>query len=504
MLKSHLHTYTRRYFCSMRKHKHLYTILLMASSVLLLLVLQVLWLRSAYNEAFDAFRKETNALFRTTIVSLNDSLIMTELEQVPMADSVQVAIAPSNFSRIRLWERRLTNDTLTANPASEKNSRIEVRDSIIQVFFANHTPGDSLKHVLRPIITEFRRKREPGNFIVRLSSDSLRIKDIQRAYTDTLITSGIMLRPVVRKVIAENDKSTETNAFLTEPFFLPHTPAYQARFENIYPLLWAKISPQIAFSVILTVLTVTAFAFMYRSIQTQQKLMQLKNDLISNITHELKTPVATVSVALEALKNFKALDNPQLTQEYLQIAQNELSRLTLMTEKILKTSAFEENGLDLSTEELDFAESIEHVLSSLKLVFEKHNAKVYFKKTGADFRIIGNAEHLTNVVYNLLDNALKYRQSDCRISVDLRKENQQVVLSVEDNGIGIPAEYRHKIFEKFFRVPQGNVHNAKGYGLGLSYVTTVLKHHGGTIRVESEEGKGSRFIVELPAAVTHD
>jgi two-component system phosphate regulon sensor histidine kinase PhoR len=488
----------------MRKHKHLYTILLMASSLVLLLVLQVLWLRSAYNEAFDAFRKETNALFRTTIVSLNDSLIMKGLEQVPVADSVQVAHDPGNFTRIRLWERRLTNDTLTKNPAGEKNSRIEVRDSIIQVFTTALTPGDCVKHVLRPIITEFRRKRGTGNFIVRLSSDSLRINDIQRAYTDTLIATGILLRPFVRKVGAEDKPPNQTNAFVTEPFFLPHSPAYQARFENIRPMLLAKISPQIAFSVILTVLTVTAFAFMYRSIQTQQKLMQLKNDLISNITHELKTPVATVSVALEALKNFKALDNPQLTQEYLQIAQNELSRLTLMTEKILKTSAFEENKMDLRTEEVDFAEIVGRVLSSLKLVFEKHNATVDVKRTGTDFRITGNAEHLTNVVYNLLDNALKYRKSDCRILVELRKEHQRLVVSIEDNGIGIPAEYRHKVFEKFFRVPQGNVHNAKGYGLGLSYVASVVKHHGGTIRVQSEEGNGSCFIIDLPAATTHD
>lgn len=500
MLKSHLHTCARRYFCGMRKHKNLYTVLLMTSSLLLLVVLQVLWLRSAYNEAFDAFRKETNALFRTTIVSLNDSLIMKGLEQVPVADSVQVAHEPGNFTRIRLWERRLTNDTLTTDSAGAKNSRIEVRDSIIQVFTTALTPGDCVKHVLRPIITEFRRKRGIGNFIVRLSSDSLRINDIQRAYTDTLIATGILLRPVVRKVGAEHKPTNQTNAFVTEPFFLPHSPAYQARFENIRPMLLTKISPQIAFSVILTVLTVTAFAFMYRSIQTQQKLMQLKNDLISNITHELKTPVATVSVALEALKNFKALDNPQLTQEYLQIAQNELNRLTLMTEKILKTSAFEENGLDLKKGEVDFAEIIERVLRSLKLVFEKQDATIDFKKSGSDFRIIGNAEHLTNVVYNLLDNAIKYSKPGCKIFIELRLDNQQLVLSIRDNGIGIPVEYQGKIFEKFFRVPQGDVHNAKGYGLGLSYVASVVKHHSGTIRVESEPGKGSLFIIEVPAA----
>ncbi|QOI97093.1 MAG: HAMP domain-containing histidine kinase [Flammeovirgaceae bacterium] len=483
----------------MRKHKRLYILLLMASSIVLLLVLQILWLGSAYNAAFETFRKETNALFRSTIVSLNDSLILKGFERVPAVDTVQVK-QTGELTRISMWNRRVTSDTLLKKVPVEKISRIDVRDSIIQVFIAANPAGDSVKKVLRPIITEVRKRREPGNFIFRISSDTLSTGAIQRAYTDTLKAIGIMLEPDVNEVKPGREKST-SRIFLTEPFFLPHTPAYQARFENIRPMLLAKISPQIAFSVVLTILTITAFVFMYRSIQIQQKLMQLKNDLISNITHELKTPVATVSVALEALQNFNGLDNPQLTREYLQIAKGELNRLTLITEKILKTSAFEENGLTITTEVVDFADIIERVLSSLKLVFEKHSAKVTFNKTGTDFRVIGNAEHLPNVIYNLLDNAIKYSKQSAEITIELQMINQRVVLSVSDNGIGVPAEYRNKIFEKFFRVPQGDVHNAKGYGLGLSYVTSVINHHGGTIRVESEPGKGSRFIIEMPAAI---
>lgn len=496
MLKVHPLPCPGRYFCSMQKHKHLYTILLMTSSIMLLLVLQILWLRSAYHEAFETFRKETNALFRSTIISLNDSLILKGLERVPAVDTVQVT---GELTRINMWNRKQTRDSLLKKVSVEKISRIDVRDSLIQVFIAANPTGDSVKKIIRPIITEMRRRREPGNFIFRVSSDTLSTTDIQRAYTDTLKAVGIMLQPDIDEVKLGKEQPT-AGTFLTEPFFLPHTPAYQARFENIRPMLLAKISPQIAFSVVLTLLTIAAFAFMYRSIRTQQKLMQLKNDLISNITHELKTPVATVSVALEALQNFNGLNNPQLTREYLQIAKGELNRLTLITEKILKTSAFEENGITITTEVVDLVEIIERVLDSLKLVFEKQSVKVNFKKTGAGFCVMGNAEHLTNVLYNLLDNALKYSKAGAAIVVELHTANQQVILSVTDNGIGIPTEYQNKIFEKFFRVPQGDVHNAKGYGLGLSYVANVIKHHGGIIRVESEPGKGSRFIIEMPVA----
>jgi len=288
------------------------------------------------------------------------------------------------------------------------------------------------------------------------------------------------------------------DGFFTEPLFLPHSPSYIAYFDEIRPTLLAKIGPQILFSVVLTLLTMAAFFIMYQSIRTQQRLMQLKNDLISNITHELKTPVATVSVALEALKNFKALDNPKLTHEYLEIAQSELGRLTLMTDKILRTAIFEENGIDLRMEPVDLEKVIQQVLSSLKLVFEKHQAQVDFQREGTHFTLNGSAAHLTNIIYNLLDNALKYSQSGCRITVSLLDQGDKIHLAVEDNGPGIPVEFQKKVFEKFFRVPSGDIHNTKGYGLGLSYVMGVVKAHRGNIRVESEPGKGSKFMVEMP------
>jgi signal transduction histidine kinase len=230
--------------------------------------------------------------------------------------------------------------------------------------------------------------------------------------------------------------------------------------------------------------------------------MQLKNDLISNITHELKTPVATVSVALEALQNFKALDNPALTQEYLTIAQNELGRLSLITDKILKTSVFEQTGLELKREQVDLEKIVQGVLASLKLVFEKHRANVSFVKQGDNFFLTGNIEHLTHVVYNLLDNAIKYSKPGCAISVSLIQNPETIQLLVEDNGIGIPEEYQQKVFEKFFRVPTGDVHDAKGYGLGLNYVASVVKAHSGTIDLKSEAGKGSTFTITLPIAAS--
>jgi two-component system, OmpR family, phosphate regulon sensor histidine kinase PhoR len=480
-----------------------WTIILMTSSIILLLVLQLLWLRSAYKDELSAFSRETNNLFRGTIIALQDSLILKNILPITAADSLQGRNFPEG-SRIEVWNTKVVRDSMLAKvPFEPARPRLKVRDSIsqIEIYVSSSADGDSLKQVLRPIVGEFRRNRQPGNFVFRLGTDTLSVTTIQRSYSDTLVKSGIHIPPLVKKMNRYEWEPLEadTRAFHTEPFFLPHSPVYIAHFGNINPALLAKISPQIMFSLVLTILTVSAFLLMYKSIRSQQRLMALKNDLISNITHELKTPVATVSVALEALKNFKALDNPQLTQEYLAIAQNELNRLTLMTDKILKTAVFEENGIHLKKESVDLEEIIGQVIASLKLVFEKHRATVEFQKDGSDFIITGHAEHLTNVIFNLLDNAIKYSRPGCNIMLRLKHEDNRIRLTIEDTGLGIPYEYQQKVFEKFFRVPTGDVHDAKGYGLGLSYVASVVKAHLGEIELKSEPGKGSAFVITLPS-----
>jgi signal transduction histidine kinase len=272
---------------------------------------------------------------------------------------------------------------------------------------------------------------------------------------------------------------------------------YELNFSNLNYFILKKITPQILFSIFLTLLTTGSFIVLYRSLIMQKKMMALKNDFISNVTHELKTPVTTMGVALEALRNFKGLENKALTEEYLEIAQKELRRLSMLTDKILKTAIFEDRGIVFSPERIEFDLLIEEVIESMKLVIEKNNVQIVFEKVGNNFYIIGSSEHLQSVIYNLIDNAIKYSPITAVIIIQLKEEQRSVELSIRDNGIGIEREYQKKIFEKFFRVPTGDVHNIKGYGLGLSYVDSVIKSHEGTLHLESELGKGSCFTIRL-------
>lgn len=293
---------------------------------------------------------------------------------------------------------------------------------------------------------------------------------------------------------------------------MPIGSSYEAVFPSYQAYLFKKIIPQGFFSFFLLAITGLAFGAIFQNLQRQRRLTQLKNDFISNVTHELKTPIATVSVAIEALQNFGVAQNPAQTKEYLDISKSELNRLSLLVDKILKMATFEQQGLDLNLEPVNVSELVQQVVGSMKIQLEKYRAELHFtphplveesekSPLGRGVHRTGwvNADktHLTNVIYNLLDNALKYSESIPKIYIEVQENEAEISLTVSDKGIGIPKEYQAKIFDKFFRVPTGNTHNVKGYGLGLSYVNSVIQQHGGQVKVTSALGEGSTFKVTL-------
>lgn len=351
----------------------------------------------------------------------------------------------------------------------------------------------------------------PEKAIIRLITngkaldDSIPLSRIDSAYKKELAKNNIALAFSLRsgKDDSLHRRDTASGAkFTTRPEFVGfvHPSWYQAQFENPVAFLIKRISPQILFSLFLVAFTSITFVFLYRNLAAQRRLTEMKNDFISNITHELKTPIATVSVAVEALRNFGGMQNPARTKEYLDISAAELQRLGLLVDKVLKLSLFENRELELKKEEVDLKQLTEEVLNTMKLQFEKHHARVNLELHGLYFNVQADRLHVTSVIYNLLDNAIKYSNDHPDITVQLRHETDAVLLSVSDKGMGIPQGFRDKIFDKFFRVPSGDHHNIKGYGLGLSYVAHVMKQHGGSISVESEPGKGSTFTVKFPVA----
>ena len=176
----------------------------------------------------------------------------------------------------------------------------------------------------------------------------------------------------------------------------------------------------------------------------------------------------------------------------------ELQRLSLLVDKVLKLSMFENKQITLQKESFNFIHLVEEVLLFMKLQLEKNNVKATLETTGENFVIKGDRLHISSVIYNLLDNALKYSKGDPQIHIHLLDQTRYIELRIADNGLGIEKEYKNKIFEQFFRVPNGNTHNIKGYGLGLSYVNHIITNHQGFIEVKSELNKGSEFVIKMP------
>ncbi len=326
--------------------------------------------------------------------------------------------------------------------------------------------------------------------------DSLKISEITKTYSSNLIKQNIAVPFIITRLDSAKHFRNHLTSDVTIGFAHPVT--YHLLLLNTTPYLFKKILLPVLFSVFLAGITILSFVVLYRNLLRQQKLAEIKNEFISNITHELKTPIATVGVAIEALKNFNAMHDPKKTMEYLDISSNELQRLSLLVDKVLKLSMFEKKQIELNKEQFDLKELTQEVFDTMRLQFEKNKASVKFLSEGKRFIVNADKLHVTSVIYNLLDNALKYSKENPVINISLKAKPNSIELKVTDNGIGIPREYQKKIFDKFFRVPTGNKHAVKGYGLGLSYVSEIVKWHTGFISVESEVGKGSVFTVRFP------
>jgi signal transduction histidine kinase len=294
--------------------------------------------------------------------------------------------------------------------------------------------------------------------------------------------------------INNNDSNKDgRNIFLRSDFFTQENGVLVKDY-NRYLLV--AMLPNLLFTIILLVVTCGALWLAFRSLQSQMKLSQLKDDFISNMSHELKTPISTVKLALEALGSYNVIDDPNRNREYLGMAASEMDRLELLATRVLNTSTMESGKMSLNKESVDLKDLTANVLSALHLRLQQAKATVQFEvKEGASYLVAADKLHLQGVLVNLLDNSMKYAMQPPHIHIKLSEEAGKVQLHVADNGPGIPEEYKEKIFEKFFRVPDGFRHNTKGFGLGLSYAAQVMKQHNGSINVANRVNGGCQFTL---------
>lgn len=251
-------------------------------------------------------------------------------------------------------------------------------------------------------------------------------------------------------------------------------------------------------TIILTALLIGIFVYTISVIFKQKKLSNIKNDFINNMTHELKTPISTISLASQMLQDGSITNTPTMIEHISKVINQESKRLGFQVEKVLQMAVFNEGRLKFKFKEFDVNKMINSVISNFELRVKSKNGILTSDISTESLIIKGDEVHITNVIFNLLDNAVKYSKDIPEIHVAAKQINGNVVVSVKDKGIGIAREHQTDIFDRFFRVPTGNVHNVKGFGLGLSYVKKIIDSHDAEIKIESGLNKGTKFNIIFP------
>ena len=301
---------------------------------------------------------------------------------------------------------------------------------------------------------------------------------------------------------SDYEEAGEENSYIRE-LFPEDPPAKMGILKVHFPTMDDYIFSSVKFMIpalIFTVVLLVTFIFTIVVIFRQKKLTEIKNDFINNMTHEFKTPISTISLAAQMLKDSTVAKSPQMFQHISGVINDETKRLRFQVEKVLQMSMFVRQKATLKMKEVNANELISGVINTFALKVEKYNGKITSSLDAEDPLIFVDEMHFTNVIFNLMDNAVKYKRPDEDLLLDLRtwNESDKLFISIQDNGIGIKKEDLKKIFDKFYRVHTGNLHDVKGFGLGLAYVKKIIHDLKGTIRAESELGVGTKFIIVLP------
>ena len=337
----------------------------------------------------------------------------------------------------------------------------------------------SIEHVHEILERELRNRDIPIPFEFGIFKDSLLTEKTNIADSTLLMKSNFKVKLFPNNIIQKN---------IALSVYFPKKESFIYRTLNWLLLI----------SLIFSIIVLVTFAFSIYFILKQKKISEMKSDFINNMTHEFKTPIATISVAADSITNQKVIDNPEQIRFFTDMIKKENTRMNRQVEDILTIARLDKKDFEFNWVAFDLHEVIENAMQSIMLQVEKKGGVLSSSLVALNPVATSDPNHFVNLIYNLLDNANKYSPQSPKISISTKNNSKGVLITVEDKGIGMTKAVQSRIFERFYRQTSGNIHNVKGFGLGLSYVKAVLEANRGTISVTSEPGKGSRFEVFIP------
>lgn len=486
------------------RHKLKWLTVIAGISLLSMVGLQIFWLRAAYKEQERTFLADAeNTLFSVLLdESLNkvtgkDSLMAAAFRELTASGIIQTkeGNGPGGFGQGNMRINIVIPDSVAVDTSRLSQLLAEIKN--------RKGRGDTLLRIMTDSSEDVDEHFFAGlNEMSAIQSHFIRAikKKGYDVYAEiaALDSAGHILEAtcdsqLFRQISVKTSPDWLKNAAKNESQHI------QIAFPGITMVLLQRMGAILIISSLLIIFCLSSVTYLLVLFFRQKRISEIRNDFMNNMTHELKTPISSVSVAIELMNDASVHNDPARVSDYMQIAQGELNRLTMLVEKVLKIAAFEKSDINIRKESFLAVSWLQQIAHSFKPIFE--TGSVLFSMQVKPELLMMNADktHMTNVLHNLIDNALKYNNKQKPvIDVIIQDTDNQIYIMVKDNGKGISNSDQQKVFDKFYRVPQGDQHNVKGYGLGLSYVKEIVRLHLGEVRIESVLGQGSTFIITLP------
>ena len=499
----------------MKSQKYNRILYFIVTAIALTLALQAYWL-------YRSFKAEQRELIADVQVSLNKSVddYFTQLAQRQsiafisdsfniVSDSIRVTIDSIPERMKRRWDFMERLDTIEG--ASFQH--YEFRDTLDTQNFTTISIIDSLPprrphRRMRDSMRQFFKRlgRKPfelltNKIVISFAEEPMSLSKLDSIFHEELHERELWIDYGMSFDSAWEPKQTfgdlqEEDAKITlnaSSNFLLEDSSLKLHFKNTTPLILHRNGISLILSLLFVACIIGCLLYLLKIIREQKQLAEIKNDLISNITHEFKTPLATIGVALEGIENFNTTNDPEKSKKYAAMSREQVKKLSAMVEKLLETATLDSNALALNKEDLDLV-ALSKRLAVIPEAYIASGKTIDLNVDVEELTVKADAFHLENVINTLLDNAFKYGGD--QISISIEKGQNSAIISVNDNGNGLTKAQSQRIFEKFYRVPKGDTHDVKGFGIGLYYAKNIIEKHGGQIKVDLK--KGTTFTLEIP------
>ena len=486
--------------------RHRFMAALMISSQLLLTAFVVYWLLGQYRDGKEQLHEQLKHEYYQVHDQLVDSMLLKHLVLPSLAGSVKIEVVHQDTDDPQIMLDSVSTVLMRKQYVDELPDDIEFHAFHLDGSAGSDTGTRSID--ITSTITDEERMVRSVKLFINENPEAFRSDTGMQVYTMKLDSSSLVFN--IESALEEKDWTfalqwpedlSKTDRAAIHGILLggepsSQLPVIQVQKYNAY--LIRSIVPQMLFVLILLLLSASALLFAYRSLNRQLALNKLRDDFIGNISHELKTPVSTVKIALEALHKYDIQKDPKVSGEYLKMAASEVARLEKLVGRVLHHDMLRNPSLGLQKEHCDLGGMVQRVLRTLEIPIRETGAEITVLKKDKACLINVDPVYMEGVILNLLDNSLKYAGAEPEIEIQIGLDGSGTTLSVLDHGPGIPREFREQVFEKFFRVPAGDKHNVKGYGLGLNFASQVMAKHGGSISLKQNPAGGSIFLLHFP------